>query len=60
MFTRQSWKLFKTFGNVTKYFSSRVRNFKEVSIEVPWGKVSGKWWEPYDIRPILTLHGWQV
>lgn len=40
--------------------SSHKREFKEVSIKVPWGQVSGKWWEPYDSRPILTLHGWQV
>ncbi|CAH2003462.1 unnamed protein product [Acanthoscelides obtectus] len=39
--------------------SSYQRQFKEISIPVPWGHVAGKWWEPYDVRPILSLHGWQ-
>ncbi|XP_057662990.1 probable serine hydrolase [Diorhabda carinulata] len=39
--------------------SSVKRQFKEVEIRVPWGFVAGKWWEPYDVRPILALHGWQ-
>lgn len=32
---------------------------EEVAIEVPWGKVAGKWWGPKNVRPILALHGWQ-
>lgn len=40
--------------------NSQSRKFKEVSINVPWGQISGKWWEPFDTRPILSLHGWQV
>lgn len=39
--------------------SSVKRQFKEVEIKVPWGYVAGKWWEPYDVRPILAIHGWQ-
>nr|CAH7721265.1 unnamed protein product [Callosobruchus chinensis] len=39
--------------------SSYQRQFKEISIPVPWGHIAGKWWEPYDVRPILSLHGWQ-
>jgi len=35
------------------------RTFQEVKIPVPWGHVAGKWWNPSDKRPILTLHGWQ-
>lgn len=52
---------FRTTRNFYKrYLSTQKRQFKEVSLKVPWGQVSGKWWEPYDSRPILTLHGWQV
>ncbi|XP_044015511.1 probable serine hydrolase isoform X2 [Aphidius gifuensis] len=32
---------------------------EEVSIPVPWGHISGKWWGPKDIQPILSIHGWQ-
>ncbi|KAG5890120.1 hypothetical protein JTB14_027787 [Gonioctena quinquepunctata] len=42
-----------------RWCSTSRREFKEVSIKVPWGNVVGKWWEPYDIRPILSIHGWQ-
>lgn len=31
----------------------------EVKIDVPWGILAGKWWGPKNVRPILTLHGWQ-
>ncbi|CAH1115620.1 unnamed protein product [Psylliodes chrysocephalus] len=48
----------KSFGSV-RWTSSVKREFKEVEIKVPWGHVAGKWWEPYDTRPILTIHGWQ-
>ncbi|KAJ3655473.1 hypothetical protein Zmor_014604 [Zophobas morio] len=49
------------FRNLTalRHFSTKQRTFKEIKIPVPWGHVAGKWWEPYDKRPILTLHGWQ-
>lgn len=52
--------VFKTTRNFIRCLSTQERQFKEVSLKVPWGQVSGKWWEPYDSRPILTLHGWQV
>ncbi|KAF4519371.1 hypothetical protein B566_EDAN008679 [Ephemera danica] len=32
---------------------------EEVTIPVPWGHVSGKWWGPRNVQPILGLHGWQ-
>lgn len=32
---------------------------EEIQISVPWGHISGKWWGPKDVRPILCLHGWQ-
>lgn len=34
-------------------------SWEEVSIEVPWGIVQGKWWGNRDKQPILALHGWQ-
>ncbi|XP_024945207.1 probable serine hydrolase isoform X2 [Cephus cinctus] len=33
--------------------------FKEEQIPVPWGHISGKWWGPTDVQPIVALHGWQ-
>ncbi|XP_023029672.2 probable serine hydrolase [Leptinotarsa decemlineata] len=42
-----------------KRWHSTRREFKEVSIKVPWGELAGKWWEPYEERPILAVHGWQ-
>ncbi|XP_063974501.1 probable serine hydrolase [Diachasmimorpha longicaudata] len=35
------------------------REFREVAIEVPWGKIAGKHWGPPDVKPIIALHGWQ-
>lgn len=35
-------------------------DFKEVTIKVPWGHIAGKWWGPTDVRPVLSMHGWQV
>ncbi|XP_046485605.1 probable serine hydrolase isoform X1 [Neodiprion pinetum] len=32
---------------------------KDIQIPVPWGYVSGKWWGPKEIQPILALHGRQ-
>jgi len=43
---------------IFRNFSSE-KPWQEVSIPVPWGHIRGKWWGPTDIRPILTLHGWQ-
>lgn len=28
-----------------------------MKIKVPWGHISGKWWGPQNVRPILALHG---
>uniref|UniRef100_A0A1Y1LD67 AB hydrolase-1 domain-containing protein n=2 Tax=Photinus pyralis TaxID=7054 RepID=A0A1Y1LD67_PHOPY len=33
--------------------------FEEISIEVPWGHIVGKWWGRKDIQPVLAIHGWQ-
>lgn len=30
---------------------------EEITINVPWGKLVGKWWGPKNIRPIVALHG---
>lgn len=32
---------------------------EEIEIDVPWGKIAGKWWGPKDVRPIVAMHGWQ-
>ncbi|XP_013101385.1 probable serine hydrolase [Stomoxys calcitrans] len=34
-------------------------SWEEVTIEVPWGTVQGKWWGSRSRQPILALHGWQ-
>ncbi|KAK3909366.1 putative serine hydrolase [Frankliniella fusca] len=33
--------------------------FEEITIPVPWGHVSGKWWGGRGRQPIIALHGWQ-
>ncbi|XP_015118886.1 probable serine hydrolase [Diachasma alloeum] len=38
---------------------SPEREFREVEIEVPWGKIAGKHWGPPEVEPIIALHGWQ-
>ncbi|XP_072385132.1 probable serine hydrolase [Diabrotica undecimpunctata] len=52
------FKIYK-FGYIHRYSSSTKREFKEIKIKVPWGYIAGKWWEPYDLRPVVTIHGWQ-
>lgn len=32
---------------------------EEIQIPVSWGILSGKWWGPKNIRPILCFHGWE-
>ncbi|XP_037960510.1 probable serine hydrolase [Teleopsis dalmanni] len=34
-------------------------SWEEISIEVPWGTVQGKWWGSRNKQPIIALHGWQ-
>ncbi|CAH1156116.1 unnamed protein product [Phaedon cochleariae] len=58
MFLRQVFLKIVQFEHGIRFISSK-RQFKEVSVEVPWGQISGKWWEPFDTRPILSIHGWQ-
>ncbi|KAF5279273.1 hypothetical protein FQR65_LT15444 [Abscondita terminalis] len=36
-----------------------VDDYEEITIEVPWGHIAGKWWGPKDVQPILAIHGWQ-
>lgn len=46
----------------TNGFHSNSRmdeEFEEISIEVPWGHIAGKWWGPKEVQPILAIHGWQ-
>ncbi|TMW45437.1 hypothetical protein DOY81_009481 [Sarcophaga bullata] len=33
--------------------------FENVSIEVPWGYIVGRWYGNRKVRPILAIHGWQ-
>ncbi|KAL9708336.1 hypothetical protein quinque_011854 [Culex quinquefasciatus] len=33
-------------------------NAIEVEINIPYGKIAGKWFGPRDVKPILCLHGW--
>lgn len=30
---------------------------REITIDVQWGKVAGKWWGPLNVRPVVALHG---
>ncbi|KAG5899762.1 hypothetical protein JTB14_006099 [Gonioctena quinquepunctata] len=34
-------------------------DFSEVKVPVPWGHITGKWWGPKDVQPIVAIHGWQ-
>ncbi|XP_031619333.1 probable serine hydrolase [Contarinia nasturtii] len=35
------------------------RHWEEVTFEVPWGTVAGKWYGDRDKQPVIALHGWQ-
>ncbi|KAF5283165.1 hypothetical protein FQR65_LT02677 [Abscondita terminalis] len=45
--------------NVIFRFLSSQRSFEEIKLPLPWGHLAGKWWSPYDRKPILATHGWQ-
>ncbi|XP_017472010.1 PREDICTED: probable serine hydrolase [Rhagoletis zephyria] len=32
--------------------------FTEITIPVPWGHISGRWYGDHTVRPLLALHGW--
>lgn len=36
-----------------------MNSYKEITIPVPWGKISGKWWGPSNCKPILCIHGFR-
>lgn len=33
-------------------------DFQEISLDLAYGKMAGKWWGPKNKRPIIALHGW--
>ncbi|GAB0091740.1 Probable serine hydrolase [Sergentomyia squamirostris] len=35
------------------------KEVQEVTFNVPWGHVAGKWWGSRNTRPIVCIHGWQ-
>lgn len=45
------------------YFSGEIvipeRQWEEITIDVPWGHVAGKWYGERDKQPVLAFHGWQ-
>lgn len=41
----------------TNFSTQLTRKVEEITIPVPWGHVSGKWYGPKDNRPIVGLHG---
>ncbi|XP_064544740.1 probable serine hydrolase [Drosophila montana] len=43
----------------TNTLKTLTKHYEEVSIPVPWGHISGKWYGPKHVRPILGMHGWQ-
>ncbi|GLV42826.1 kraken [Carabus blaptoides fortunei] len=32
---------------------------EEITIPVPWGHISGKWWGTKSVQPVIAIHGWQ-
>lgn len=40
--------------------SSKIarREYKELTIPLLYGNIAAKWWEPYNVKPIVALHGW--
>ncbi|XP_011141787.1 probable serine hydrolase isoform X2 [Harpegnathos saltator] len=37
----------------------KERDAEEIKIPMPWGHISGKWWGPKELQPIVALHGRQ-
>lgn len=35
------------------------RQWEEITIDVPWGHIAGKWYGDRTKQPVLALHGWQ-
>lgn len=40
--------------------SSRIvnREYRELIIPLLYGNIAAKWWGPYNVKPIVALHGW--
>ncbi|XP_043787817.1 probable serine hydrolase isoform X2 [Apis laboriosa] len=49
----------KTSDSTENINGHKVHNVEEIQIPVPWGYLSGKWWGPKGIQPIVALHGRQ-
>ncbi|KAL1379883.1 hypothetical protein pipiens_003699 [Culex pipiens pipiens] len=51
----------KSINSVTPFQqrSFSIQNVEEVRIPVPCGTIAAKWWGPKDVRPIVSVHGWQ-
>ncbi|KAF5272146.1 hypothetical protein FQA39_LY01228 [Lamprigera yunnana] len=42
-----------------KFYVTESQSYQEIRIPVPWGHIAGKWWGSQEVRPFLTVHGWQ-
>ncbi|XP_060527989.1 probable serine hydrolase isoform X2 [Cylas formicarius] len=51
-------RCFLSFQNIRRSLCTD-KPWQEISVPVPWGQISGKWWGPTNVRPILCIHGWQ-
>ncbi|XP_049824089.1 probable serine hydrolase isoform X3 [Aethina tumida] len=51
--------MFKSAVTLARKYSTVARQYNEIQFPVPWGHISGKWWEPTTSKPILAIHGWQ-
>jgi len=43
---------------VKRYSNLDLLQYEDVTIEVPWGYISGRWYGNRADRPILAIHGW--
>lgn len=46
----------RTLYNNVKHLA---KDYSEVEVKVPWGKIAGKLWGAENRQPLLALHGWQ-
>ncbi|XP_071447023.1 probable serine hydrolase [Hetaerina americana] len=40
-------------------YQNSAKYFEDITIPIPWGNVSGKWWGAANVQPILAVHGWE-